>query len=103
MTVDTFLATYPAFAEIQGAREDGLVQAKLNDAALTVDATVWGGKRELGIGLKAAHLMSLGLFWDGKLAPWVRKDGGTHFLDEFDRHARSVGGAYRLILEDPPE
>lgn len=102
-TADTFLTQYPSFAEIYGAREDGVVAAKLAEAALVVDAAVWGAKADLGVGLMAAHLLSLQPMWDGKIAPWVTARR-TSYLDAFEAQARNVGRAYRIVLyEDEVE
>lgn len=54
-TVDTFRTAFPEFA----STDAGLVQAKLTEAALSIDPNVWRLKATVGQGYLAAHLITL--------------------------------------------
>jgi hypothetical protein len=60
LTLDEFLDSFPEFEGLV-CNESGkkLVNAKLNEARCLVDASVWGGKYEIGVKYKAAHLLAI--------------------------------------------
>lgn len=80
MTKSEFLTVYPEFSPAEAAPEaggfPGLIDAHLADAeACTSDS--WGDKRELVVGLHAAHALALSPF--GRNAQLVAKDGSTTY------------------------
>lgn len=97
-TTDTFLQSYPEFAEERRV----LVAAKLAEAARRVSATVWGTWTDDGVALLTAHLLALTPYpsaWatEGATKPVVTASGDTPYMVEFRRLARIVGTAARVI------
>lgn len=62
-TVNTFLASYPEFAQAE-TESPGLIQTKLNEATSETNATVMGVRTERAILVKAAILLLR--------SPWAR-------------------------------
>lgn len=58
VTVASFKAQYPEFEEAG----DPLIQAKLNDAAVNVDAATWGTEADAAVMLTAAHNLAISPF-----------------------------------------
>lgn len=56
---------------------DGLVQAAIDEAALEVDADVWGDKADTGIGLLAAHKLAVSPF--GQAARLASEQGESTY------------------------
>lgn len=55
MTPAEFTTRFPEFVAVDPAR----IQTYLDDAALSVNASLWGNKADLGIAYLAAHLLTL--------------------------------------------
>lgn len=102
LSLAVFRARYPEFVDAGGggAPGDAFVQAKLNEAERRVDSTVWGDKAEDGHGLLTAHLITMSPYGrDARLT--IGGVATSTYKVEFDSQGDLVGGAYRLILEDP--
>lgn len=100
-TAETFLAQYPHLAERLGKRRIDLVNARLADAALTVDATVCGTRTDHIVGLRAAHLLEFLPAADGTPSKLLTTFGGvrhTPWGDEADRLMTTIGRANRIVL-----
>ncbi len=91
LTTEQFLARYPEFA---GTGPD-LVEAKLAEADLQVDAAVWGDQADIGHGLVAAHLLATSPF--GENARMVAKDGTTTYGTRLETMQRRVAKGLGLI------
>lgn len=89
----TFRARFP-----EAPTEDTFVQARLDEAELEIDATVWGAKAETGHGYLTAH--KLGMTPYGRDARIEKPDGEitTTYGELFEQLAMRVGGAYRVVL-----
>lgn len=91
-----FKARDAAFASIS----DAIVTAKLDQAARSMDAEVWGDQFDDGQWQYAAHLLALSP--EGQEAG-LRMGGGanqrTVYQTEYERLARRVGGAFRAVLD----
>jgi hypothetical protein len=88
-----FRTRYPEF----DPTSESLVQAALDEAALSVDATVYGGKYDAAHGALAAHLL-----WSGAFGTTTRLDGDkepeskSRYWQEFVRIRREV--APRMLV-----
>lgn len=91
VTVETFLDSYPEF----NPAGEPLIQAKLDDAALLVDADIWGTREDMGVMLTTAHLLAQSPF--GQQARLVSKDGSSTYSRELARMQVIVAGGGRLV------
>lgn len=95
-TLASFRARFPEF----DPTPDTLVQAALDAAADEIDATVWGAKAGEGHGLLAAHKLALSPFGqDMRLGAFGANRASSVYGEQHEKLARSVGTAYRLVLE----
>ena len=76
---------------------DALVQAKLDEAQVEINATIWDAHAEKGHAYLAAHLIAVDP--GGRDARLAAKDGESIYGTEFTRLAKIVGGSYRVELE----
>ena len=92
MAVDftSFVADFPEF-EPAGRQ---LVESKLADARLRVDAAVWEAKTDLGVKYLAAHLLALSPF--GQQARLVAKDGSTTYGKHHKQMVHEVTAGFRV-------
>lgn len=99
--VDGFLTRFPEFK-----RTDlDLVQAKLDEAELLIDRTVWGTKSDLGVGYLAAHLLaSAATGQNARLVPpnakATREDALTTYERQYRMILRTVSSGFRVSGED---
>ncbi len=100
MAVDfsTFVEGFPEFGEAPVS----LVNAKLAEARLQVDAEVFGDKTDLAVTYLAAHLLSMSSFGQhSRLVPpnskATREDALTTYEREFRRLVRSVTSGFRVV------
>jgi hypothetical protein len=87
--IATFKIRYPEFK----SASDDLIEACLEDAALSVDATVYGAKYDLAHGLLAAHYLAMNP--NGLQLRMQTEQGSvplvaSHYGREFRRIRRSV-------------
>ena len=93
MNLVTFRLRYPEF----DPTSEPLVQAALDEAALSVDVTVYGQKYDAAHGALAAHLL-----WSGAFGTTTRLDGDnepeskSRYWQEFSRIRREV--APRMLV-----
>jgi hypothetical protein len=92
MSVDfaSFVADFPEF-EPAGRT---LVDSKIADARLRIDASVWDLKTDLGVKYLAAHLLALSPF--GQQARLVAKDGSTTYGRMHATMVREVTAGFRV-------
>lgn len=92
MLLAAFRTRYPEFSQVP----DDLVQAHLDDAALSIDAAIWGARADVGQGLLAAHTLSLSPWGQGvKLSA---KDGTTTYGTRYQQMVYDVAiGSGRLL------
>jgi len=100
VSVADFLTRFPEFE----STERSLVAAKIAEAALFVDGTVWNAGSDptsgltmldLGQGYKAADLLARTAF--GRAARMVNKEGRTTYLDTFEDLQSKVAFGFRVI------
>jgi len=95
LSITAFRVRFPEFDGIA----DELVQAKLDQAANSINETAWGDLAEDGHGQLAAHLLALSP--QGAQAG-LRMGGGanqrTIYQDIYEDLRRQVGQAYRAVL-----
>lgn len=94
LTIAVFRSRFP-----EAPTDDVVVQARLDEAELEIDATVWGAMAETGHGYLTAH--RLGMTPYGRDAR-IEKKGGevtTTYGELFDALVKRVGTAYRVVLE----
>ncbi len=97
LTLAVFVERCPDFAETATANP-AFVEEMLLEAARSIDATVWGEKAEDGHRLLTAHLITI----DPRgRDPRVETQGrtSTTYGERYQDMRRSVGTAYRLVLE----
>jgi hypothetical protein len=92
LALSDFQARYPEFK----ATSTTLISATLNDAALMIDACVWGALAGQGHGYLTAHRLALSPF--GQQARMVAKDGKTtsywlHYIEL----VKIVGSGFRVL------
>ncbi len=96
LTVESFRLRFPEFCETKRV----LVEAKLNQAARNLDATIWDKLLEDGHGQKTAHLLALS---PEGVEVGLRMGGGanqrTVYQDEFEKLELIVGGSFRTELD----
>lgn len=98
LDIATFGVRYPEFATAIAERE-ALVQAKLDEAALEIDSTVWGARAEFGHGHLAAHLLAMSSPF-AQSAGLRTADGKTSiYWAPYENAQRIVGTAFRAVLE----
>lgn len=95
---DSFIGAFPEFRRV----EKGLVDAKLAEARLQVDASVWGSKADLGVSYLAAHLIALSPFGQhARLVPptakATREDVLTTYERQFEAMKRQVTSGFRVV------
>lgn len=88
VTIQSFLGSFPEFSKSDLA----LINAKLQEAILEVDARVWVRLTDTGVGYLTAHKLALSPF--GQNARMVAKDGITTYWTHYQRLAAIVGGSY---------
>lgn len=91
VTVESFRESFPEFRSASLE----LIKAKIDEAALQVDAVVWEGKTDLGVKYTAAHLLALSPF--GRQAKLVSKDGTTTYQTHRDDLISQVTSGFRVI------
>ncbi|MCK6585954.1 MAG: DUF4054 domain-containing protein [Polyangiaceae bacterium] len=87
----TFRARFPEF----NTADDAYVDAKLAEALLQIDASVWGTKADLGQGYLAAHLLAVSPF--GQQARLSSKEGETTYHKVWASLRNSVASGFRVI------
>lgn len=92
MAVDfkSFVADFPEF-EPAGKP---LIDSKIADARLRIDAEVWDLKTDLGVKYLAAHLLALSPF--GQQSRLVAKDGSTTYGKTHMMMVREVTSGFRV-------
>lgn len=90
LTLASFLEGYPEFQNAGST----LVESKLGEAALSINATVWGSKADQGHGLLTAHLLALSPY--GQNARLSGPDGSSTWGDHFERLRWQVGCGLRV-------
>jgi hypothetical protein len=90
VTLASFKAAFPEFVDAG----DPLLQSKLDEAVLQIDASVWGAKADLGVSYLAAHLLALAP--SGKAARLNAWDDRTTYGEQFIRMQRSVCSGFRV-------
>jgi len=91
VTLGGFREGFPEFANIP----DELVQAKLNQAATSVSATIWGSSYDAGHGYLAAHLLATSpLGQDARLS--AEKESTTYGA-EFHRRLKAATVGIRCL------
>lgn len=102
LTLAVFRVRYPQYVDAGGggAPGDAFVQSKLDEAAEGFDDVIAGAKAEFLHGLLAAHLVEMSPYGRDQR---VVVDGRTTttYKIRFDEIIKVVGGAYRLILDEP--
>ncbi len=88
-TYDTFVVSFEEFSETDRPN----VQAKLDEAALDIDQTVWGTRATKGHGYLTAHLLAMSPM--GNAAKLVAKDGTTTYETHYKRLLRIVTAGIR--------
>ena len=91
VTVDSFLTHHPEFRPA----EVSLIQAKISDAVLRVDASIWGTKTDNGVRLLAAHTLALSPF--GQNAKLVSKEGQTTYGQQYAQARKEVVVPFAVI------
>lgn len=81
-----------------------LVDAKLAEAELEIDRTVWGTKADLGVGYLAAHLLSIAPTGQhARLVPRnakaTREDALTTYERQYKRLLKMVSSGFRIVGE----
>ncbi len=90
-TISTFLVSFPEFSD-SSAPQLALIQAKLDEAELELDATVWGDRTNSGHGYLTAHLLALSPL--GNTAKLVKGDSTTYW-QHYVRLLRKVTAGIR--------
>lgn len=96
MSLATFVEQYPEFASVAGTNA-AFVQAKLDDAALELDATVLGAEYDKAQALTAATMLAESPF--GQQAGLRDKDGNIVYAARLEKMIERKGLAYRVVLE----
>ncbi len=91
LALKDFQTRFPEFK----ATDTSLVAATLNDAALMIDAQVWGNLAGQGHGYLTAHRLALSPF--GQQARMVQKDGTTTYQKHYERLVGIVGSGFRVL------
>lgn len=91
VNVAAFKVSFPEFAKAG----DTLLEAHLAQAALEVDAGLWGVWADNGVMLTAAHSLAMSPF--GMNARMVAKDGSTTYGKKLDEKRAMVSLGNRLI------
>jgi hypothetical protein len=91
VTVTQLKIRFPEFLNAEAT----LVQSCLNEAALMVDAEVFGLKTDTAITYLAAHLLAVNPL--AEMAKLEQDDGQTTYSTVFDRIKRSVAGGARVV------
>ncbi len=89
MDLAHFLIAFPEFGEA----DTPLVQAKLDEAAREIDASVWLTRADDGQGYLAAHLLAMSPM--GNAAKLVTKDASTTYETHYKRLLRIVTAGIR--------
>lgn len=90
-TAAAFKAEYPEFEDAP----DALVEAKLNQAGLELDATIWGVRAATAVSLLGAHKLACSPF--ARAMKLVLKTGDTYYLQEYKRLQVATCAALRLV------
>jgi hypothetical protein len=91
LALQDFLTRAPEFK----TGDTGMIAAALNDAALRIDASVWGPSAGEGHYYLTAHKLAISPF--GQNARLVAKDGTTTYGKEFDRLSKLMGSGFRVL------
>lgn len=91
VNVRQFRAQFPEFADTAY----NVIQRALADAALRINASVWGMKTDLGIKYLAAHLCVSGPL--GEQARLKAENRTNNYHTEFERMKREVTVGFRYI------
>ena len=94
LAISDFLARFPEF---KGTAKDSsdLIGAALNDAALVIDAGVWGNLAGQGHGYLTAHRLALSPF--GQQARMIAKGGTTTYQAHYEALVKIVGSGFRVL------
>lgn len=95
VTLASFRVAFPEFGEAS----DSLVQAKLDEATLALDARVFGVRFDEAVRYRAAHTLALSPF--GQNARLVAKDGSTTYGTHLDAVTRSCAGGPWVVGQLP--
>ena len=92
ITLRQFVRRFPEFR----STDQGVVQARINEAHPRVDEAVWGDdKAATGIAWLAAHMIATSPV--GEQARIADMDGSTRYLKEFKRMMLEVTSGFRVI------
>ena len=97
----TFVAAFPAFRRTD--RE--VVEIKIAEAVLQVDAAVWGAKADMGVGYLTAHLLAMMPVGEHarlvpKNAKAVRGEALTTYERQYKALVRQVASGFRVTGPD---
>lgn len=91
MNLAAFQAAFPEFALVDTA----LIQAKLDQAAVSVGESVWGTSYDEGHGYLAAHLLVTSpMGQDSRLSP---SDEKSHYFEHYQRLLRAATCGIRCL------
>lgn len=98
VTFDSLVSGFPEF----GAAPIDLVEAKIAEAVMQIDAGVWGAKTDLGVSYLACHLLSMSSFGQhSRLQPQSAKVGRTDAITTYEREYQRlksmVVSGYRVV------
>lgn len=96
LTVEKFFRSYPEFKAGGQSAHTQLVEEKLSEALLEVDASVFGLKADLYQGLLAAQALARSPF--GKNAKLSSLKGDTVYDDKIRKLLRQVWGKARPLI-----
>lgn len=88
---EAFIRRFPEFIET----DRPLVDEKLAESLLEIDAAVWRTQADLGQGYRAAELLALTPF--GRAARMVQKDGSTTYGTIYAGMVQRVAFGFRVI------
>jgi hypothetical protein len=92
LTVRTFQRRFPEFRDT----DVGIIQARIDEAHVRVDESVWGDDRAAtAIAWLAAHMIATSPV--GEQARIADEDGKTRYLKEFNRMKYEVTSGFRVI------
>jgi hypothetical protein len=90
VTLETFSARFPEF----DAAPANLVEACIAEAAVQIDATVYGTKYDAAVQNLAAHLIATNPL--GEMARLQAKDGSTVYQKHYEKLKRMVASGFRV-------
>ena len=96
VTVDSFVASHPEFADVAAQHRD-MVATAIADAAAETDATVCGAETDRVVRLRAADELARSPF--GAQVKLVDDEGRTPYEKSLERLVQRIGLTHRTVLE----